>query len=161
MNDMPKPTPPGVDIFEPPNFLKAKVKVLDAPVEEIIGNANRSLAELRTHYETWTLEEVGRLYDLLARRWTKDTERALASDMMRRTANDMRGRGGTFEYPLISQIAESLCEYLGRVTPAEQREDIIRAHLDAIQAVIRQKIQGPGDATAQAIVTGLRKAALR
>ena len=72
-------------------------------------------------------------------------------------AHDMRGQGGSFGYPLLSEIGGSLCHFL------ETREFqlvggdnvVIRSHFDAAAAILADEIAGDGDPVSQALVVSL------
>jgi len=71
----------------------------------------------------------------------------------------LRGQGGTFGYPLITVFGKSLYE----VTKPPCREDdsgleIVKAHIDTMRAVLRDKIEGDGGQTGQALFKALKMA---
>ncbi|MFN3460488.1 MAG: transcriptional regulator [Oceanibaculum sp.] len=64
---------------------------------------------------------------------------------IRRHAFDIKGLGGTFDYPLLTEIARSLHAVAGRMGDANPRQmAIIRCHIDALYVVLAQRIQGSG-----------------
>jgi hypothetical protein len=71
-------------------------------------------------------------------------------------AHDVKGQGGTFGYPLISQIAEALCRYLAAALPQNIADlSIVEVHLDAITTVARHQIIGDGGVIGADIVRSL------
>jgi CheY-like chemotaxis protein len=76
-------------------------------------------------------------------------------------AHELRGQGGTFGYPLISIFGKMLYDATG----ANCREDdnmveIVRAHIDAMRAVLRDKVSGDGGMVGRELLASL-KAAIR
>lgn len=74
-------------------------------------------------------------------------------------AHELRGQGGTFGYPLITAFAKSLYQ----VTHPPCRTDdagaeIVKAHVDTLRAVIREKIGGDGGEVGKQLYMGLRQA---
>ena len=57
-------------------------------------------------------------------------------------AHDLKGLGGTDQYPLVTRLAGSMCRLLDN---ADQRMaaplPLLEAHIQAIKAVVRDKIQ--------------------
>lgn len=57
-------------------------------------------------------------------------------------AHDLKGLGTTYQYPLVTRLAGSLCKLLD---DADNRlaapMPLVDAHIDAIKAVVRDKIQ--------------------
>lgn len=72
-------------------------------------------------------------------------------------AHDMRGQGGTFGYPLLSEIGNSLTYFLeGRQgSLCEGDADVLFAHLDAATAIISNAMSGDGDVTSRALIGSL------
>ncbi len=71
----------------------------------------------------------------------------------------MRGQGGTFGYPLISVFGKMLYDATG----GECREDdnaveIVKAHIDAMRAVLRDKISGDGGKIGRELLVSLKEA---
>ena len=74
-------------------------------------------------------------------------------------ALELRGQGGTFGYPLISTFGKMLYDATGEGC----REDdnavgIVKAHIDAMRAVLREKIAGDGGKIGRALLASLKKA---
>jgi hypothetical protein len=59
-------------------------------------------------------------------------------------AHDLKGLGATYEFPLITRVAGSLCALMSE---REQRPalplPLIDAHIDAIRAIVRDDIRDP------------------
>lgn len=72
-------------------------------------------------------------------------------------AHDMRGQGGSFGYPLLSEIGESLCHFLeGRdYVMAEDDPVVLQSHLDAAAALLAGDVAGDGDDVSRALVDSL------
>ena len=57
-------------------------------------------------------------------------------------AHDLKGLGTTYQYPLVTRLAGSLCKMMD--DPAKRMAAplmLIDAHIDAIKAVVRDQIQ--------------------
>jgi hypothetical protein len=60
-------------------------------------------------------------------------------------AADIKSLGSTFGYPLMTQIGESLRDYCNDLlTPSSEQLTVIRAHIDAMRAVVKGRISGGG-----------------
>ena len=81
-------------------------------------------------------------------------------------AHDLKGLGGTYQYPLVTRLAASLCRLLDE---PEKRlaapKSLLEAHVSAIRAVVRDKIQTEdhpvGRALAEELETQVRVYAAR
>ncbi|GAB4186168.1 MAG: hypothetical protein OHK0024_26430 [Thalassobaculales bacterium] len=68
-----------------------------------------------------------------------------AARRLYRITHDLRGQGGNFGYPLVTRIGSSLCRFLeARATLGKADIDILRAHVDALRAILRNRLKGDG-----------------
>jgi hypothetical protein len=130
-------------VITPPNTLKAKVgaslKLLDG---NAVARAEEALAAMSQEFEAWIEDDVGRLtvawevYIALTQR-TPDDLGGIFS-----VAHDLKGLGATYNFPLVTRLAGSLCKL---IEPDGQRRDapvtLVGAHVDAIRAAVRDKIK--------------------
>ena len=57
--------------------------------------------------------------------------------------HEARGQGGSFGFPLISVVGDSLCKYLdGRPRLKARDLDVVRVHIMAMKAIFRQGLKG-------------------
>lgn len=60
-------------------------------------------------------------------------------------AFDIKGMGGTFGYPLLSYLAKSLHDFIGKLgLPNEAQLEVISIHVDAMYVVLAQGKPGQG-----------------
>jgi hypothetical protein len=76
-------------------------------------------------------------------------------------ANDIRGQGGTFGYPLVTLVANSLVKF---VDPRENSSDvdatIVQVHVQALERLIQDNVRGDGGPVGvelRTLVTALAK----
>lgn len=70
--------------------------------------------------------------------------------------HEIKSGGGSYGYPLISKIAESLCKLTEGLRQAEEMDvALIKFHQDALNIVVRKKIKGIGGEIGQLLVEGL------
>lgn len=72
-------------------------------------------------------------------------------------AHDLRGQGGSFGYPALTAIGDTLCRFLeARDGRAVDGDDIvIRTHFDAAAAVLAGGVHDESDPVARALVESL------
>lgn len=136
-------TPPKlIEVITPPNMLKLKVGGKLGPIDEkAIARAEAALQSLSIQFQSWIEDEVEKLD--IARKRAEDEGRTQASmDNLRTRAHDLKGLGTTYEYPLVTRLAGSLCKLLENPALRTQMpQKLLDAHIDAIRAAVRQKIK--------------------
>ena len=108
---------------------------------EAIAKAEEALKAMSAQFGQWLNDEVVRLdkaqSDIRSQGYTPETAEALYF-----RAHDLKGLGTTYEYPLVTRIAASLCRMLDDADKRMQAPlAVVDAHIDAIKAVVRDKIQ--------------------
>ena len=68
----------------------------------------------------------------------------------------MKGQGGTFGYQLITDFAEGLYNFTSTGAGlSDSHVEIIKAHIDAMRVVIRERIDGDGGEIGSELKKGL------
>lgn len=155
-----------VFVFKLPNRLREKVggigKSGPMTIEvEALKLAEQQLDRMEGDYADWvrgSLKQLMDAYDQLV--VADDTrKRGLALFQINKLAHDLRGQGSTFGYPLITVFGRSLYECTSNVNDvSEQLIEFVKAHLDGINAVIREKIKGSGGTVGNDLVASLETA---
>jgi len=154
---------PEVQFYPPSNKLRSKVKVL-APGAGLdlsaIDRAEQALDKLSVRFEGWILDEVERLQNARDDVDTHGYNGDFADELFR-AAHDLKGQGMTFGYPLVTYVAGSLCkllEVLGATETSKAPIDLIDHHVDAIRAIVRDRIKGNTHSTASTLANSLADA---
>lgn len=151
------PNTPDAQFFNPPNLLKLKVG--EGRIDpEALQRAERAVTSLAKDYLDWAAEDATRLEAALRAAEAQDADRAGALHQLFMLAHDMKGQGGTFGYPLVSRIGDSLCRLIERAG-GEANLQVVAAHVEAIRAVLANRVEGDDDATGRQIAEGLEAAA--
>ncbi len=129
-------------VIRPPNPLRAKVGGGFGGIDaNAIARAEEALKAMSAQFGQWLNDEVVRLdkaqSDIRSQGYTPETAEALYF-----RAHELKGLGTTYEYPLVTRIAASLCRMLDDADKRMQAPlAVVDAHIDAIKAVVRDKIQ--------------------
>ena len=164
-SDVTRPTD-GSDVylFKLPNTLKQKMGLDNARVpfempDEILAEAEETLEREAEGFLDWAKEYLDELSQKVSQAFEDKNNRGDHLAEVNRIAHELRGQGGTFGYPLVTLFAKSLYE----TTSYPCREDdanleICRVHLDALRAVIRERIEGDGGAVGRQLMMALNQA---
>ena len=129
---------------------------------EIVEAAGRATQTLVAQFEAEHAKNIAEL------RHAWDLAKAApdaAADLSRLfgISHDIKGQGGAFHRPILTQIGGLLCTLLERLdrsklTPASI--DAIECHVAALELVTRRNITGYGGAGSAQLVEGLKKIAV-
>lgn len=159
-----KPTKDGgVWYFRLPNSLKDRVggmgksgpgEIPDGLLEE----AEEKLERAALDFTEWAATYLANLSNLCAEALMHDGRRKKYFDEINTLAHELRGQGGTFGYPMISQVGKMLYECTGDGCREDDNAvEIVKAHIDTMRAVIREKIAGDGGKIGKELIAGLKQ----
>ncbi len=146
MNDRPKhPIKSETRKFiTPPRLMANKVKKTGGPsAEQAIMRALNAASDLMNSYQGWAVDDLTRLWRTFqaAPRGTHSPEDIA---QMFEIAHGIRGEGGSFGFPLISMIGDSLCKLMeGKTRLTLPELEIVKVHILAMRAVFNQHLKGP------------------
>ena len=129
-------------VIQVPNTLKLKVGGRFGGIDPTaIAKAEAAMKSLSSNFSEWLQDEITKLDAARARikadGWSMET----AENLYLR-AHDLKGLGTTYEYPLITRIAASLCKMIDDPdTRLDAPMHILDAHIDAIKACVRDQIK--------------------
>ncbi len=132
----------GSEVIQVPNMLRLKVGSRFGGLNAgAIAKAEAALKGLSSQFSQWLRDELDKLEASRAaireQGLTKET-----CDKLYTHAHDLKGLGGTYEFPIVTRMAGSLCKLIE--TP-EKRLDtpmkLVDAHIDAIRAAVRDDIK--------------------
>jgi len=148
------------------NALKDKVGYIGVPGGDApridpaaMDKANAALEAMKEDYPDWVQKHIDDLRVHLARSVDTTGERMRRYGLMREIAHDMKGQGATFGYPLITSFATSLHDFVGpKAGTTDNHIEVIKSHIDAMAAVIKDRVKGNGGEIGQALTKGLQDA---
>lgn len=74
-------------------------------------------------------------------------------------ALDIKGLGGTFKFPLLTQLGKSLHDYVTQIkAPNAMNTVLVAYHVDALYVVLAQRMTGLGGRTEAELLAALRAA---
>ena len=150
-------TNPG-QMIQVPNTLRLKVGGRLGGIDPAaIAKAEAALKSLSGNFAEWLNDEVTKLDAARQRVRTEGLTPEAAENLYLR-AHDLKGLGATYEYPLVTRIAGSLCKLID--DPAKRSEAplfLVDAHIDAIKAAVKGGIQTDGHPTGSALVQELEQ----
>lgn len=147
-------------LIQPTNTLRLKVGGgrLDMAA---VAKAEAALKSLSGNFAEWLGDEIGKLEAARLRTKTTGMEGA-DGEAFYIHAHDLKGLGGTYEFPLITRLAGSLCRLVEEPSNrAAAPAALIDAHINAIRASLRDNVRTDEDPTVKALVAGLEASVAR
>jgi len=154
--------------FRPSNNIRHKLGARDhsEPLNFdplIIQAAERRIQALVGDYADWVQKYIKSMAASLAaldpdEANLKTNRKHIAK--INRIAHELRGQGGTFDYPLTTKLSKSLYEATmdpGRKVSEDYR-NLIEAHIDAIRTVFKNRVTGDGGEVGQALLRDIEVA---
>lgn len=144
-------------IIKVPNALRAKVgggrfSGIDAGA---LARAEEALSNLSSQFGQWLQDELAKM-DAARAAIHADGYTPQTAEGLYFRAHDLKGLGSTYGYPIITQIAGTLCKLTD--TPEKRVKAplyLIDAHIDAIKAAVRDGVKDDSDPTGRVVVAEL------
>lgn len=147
-----------VEYIQPPDTLTAKVSVNANGVDPaVLEKAEQIIANMQSSYLEWVEDDLARLQTLHAAALADKGNLAAHLKDIFNVAHDVKGQGGSFDFPLMTRIGNGLCRFIEKVgdTPADKVLSVIKVHIDALRLVITNKMSGDGGKVGENLVRGL------
>lgn len=149
------------------NLLRVRLGVKSEADFEIdpekLQQAEAALEALYESYPAWVTPDVDRMARLLTE-MTGLSAKAQASHLEEifDLAHNIKGQGLSFGYPLMTRIGESLCGFLRKKRAMDDATfRLIEAHIQAMQVVLRERIQDEKEPLAMQTVFALQAVGAR
>ena len=124
--------------------------------EDIMTAAEEALNEMCEEYPDWVMSVIDELFEVHRRSVDDGPNRKSYFERINSIAHDMKGQGGTFGYQLITDFAEGLYEFTAKGSGlSDNHVEIVKAHIDAMRVVIRERIEGDGGDIGNELKKGL------
>jgi len=127
---------------------------------EALEKAEQALSKMSEDYPDWVSGLVVKLQEQHGRCVDSPELRRDCFETINHMAHDMKGQGGTFGYPLITNFADSLYGFTiqrpGDIS--DNQIELVKGHLDAMRAVIRGRVSGNGGEIGEKLSEGLSEA---
>ncbi len=137
-------------LFDLPNKLKAKVGAKDADTgvidPSLLRAAEDHLHEMRDDYTDWVRGNLAQLQMNYEQLLTGPKNPWKYIQNIHNISHEMRGQGETFGFDLITIFCKSLCDFTDSKNAEidERLIDLIKAHIDGVQVVIRNNVKDDG-----------------
>jgi chemotaxis protein histidine kinase CheA len=147
-------------VITPPNPLRKVLRrVAEKELDDPVARAEAALAEMSSEFRNWMGVETERLAAAHAT-ILRDGFTSATRDELFRAAHDIKGDAATFGFPSAGAAAESLCRIIEHAPDLDQvPSNLIAHHINAIQAIVRERAKPDTVSTASELSRQLRAVA--
>ena len=126
-------------ITQPNPLRKMLRRVPESDLDDPVARAEKALAGLSGEFKNWMAIEADRLSAAHAAILMEGFNDATREELFR-AAHDIKGDAATFGYPSAGAAAESLCRIVEHAPELDKvPSDLIAHHINAIQAIVRER----------------------
>jgi HPt (histidine-containing phosphotransfer) domain-containing protein len=143
-------------ITQPNPLRKVLRRVTEKDLDDPVARAEKALAGLSGEFRNWMETEADRLSAAHAAILKQGFSDATRQELFR-AAHDIKGDAATFGFPSAGAAAESLCRIIEHAPDLDQvPSDLITHHINAIQAIVRERTKLDTASVASALSRKLR-----
>ena len=153
--------PNAPQILPASNMLATRLKngaYRRVPDEALLAEAEAAIKALADSYPAILAEAAGEMARIISAGGAGGASLDLAT--LYRHAHDVKGHAASVGYPMATEVAQSLCRVID-LRPALGGEArgfvVLRAHVDALMAIARNRCSGDGGETGRKIITALSR----
>ena len=169
MSDKDEKKPDGeaakAEVFTPPNLLKIRASAPGGKsMEEMIEAGNSVVATAARSYAEVANADVDEIAGIAAAmRKAPDKADEFRPELLRVGLN-LKGQAATMGYPLVTEVAHSLIDFLDDMKKAQRRlaDDpktalpAVQFHVEALRLLMAKDVKGKGGPTERALIDGLK-----
>ena len=143
-------------ITQPNPLRKVLRRVGEKDLDDPVARAEKALAGLASEFKNWMTVESDRLESSYAAAVKDGFSKDSCEDMFR-AAHDIKGDAATFGYPAAGATADSLCRIIEHAPDiGKVPSQLIVHHINAIQAIVRERTKLDTVSTASELSRQLR-----
>lgn len=148
-------------MVRPPNKIKQKMGPAANPREllkpELVQQGQMTIDAQRENFLQWAQDDITVLETVL-HEIQQMPMTAQHLERIIRSAEQLRDRGGTFGYDLMSQIAKSLVNYCATIqSPSPNHAVVVSKHIEGLTTVLHSKVEGSGGMIGIELLKGLKQ----
>jgi hypothetical protein len=143
-------------ITQPNPLRKVLRRVGEKDLDDPVARAEKALAGLSGEFKDWMVVETDRLaaaHAAILKSGFTDSAR----EELFRAAHDIKGDAATFGYPSAGAVADSLCRIIEHAPDLDDvPSNLIAHHINAIEAIVRERTKLDTVSTASELSRQLR-----
>lgn len=117
------------------------------------------IRQMAQDYPQTALQEINTMRELCVQALLlpQQQKKDLITEEVFRKAHDLKGQGGTFDYPLITKIGNALCRYIENQSVFHQPQmRMIERHIAAMEVILTERLTADGGPKGRTLLKSLR-----
>ncbi|WP_428246884.1 hypothetical protein [Ferrovibrio sp.] len=125
--------------------------------DEVRSKIEATIMESKDEFSNEVLGKLREMRRLAAEAETDEFQRIFILNNITDLAFDVKGMGGTFGFPLLTHLAKSLHDFMGKMAlPNDRQFEVISIHIDSLYVVLARGITGVGGRLEKELLDSLR-----
>ena len=149
----------GAEIIKAPNSLK-KAKMGSGPAKldkALLERAEAAVQKLEVNYSEWVKDDLDEIEKTLRKLIAAEGKDLDALKALYRVVFDTKGQAGSFGFPLLTEAAGSLAEFICDRTELDRFAiEVAAAHVSAMRAIVKENVRDDGGQTGAELMAGLQ-----
>lgn len=127
--------------------------------DELRAKMDKVVEDSTGQFLDGTVDTLKALREALGRAAADPSTRREVLEQIREEAFQIKGMGGVFGYPLLTEFAKSLHDFLKELDDLDElQQEIVSIHVDTLYVVVAHKIKGTGGALEAQLRASLKAA---
>ena len=123
---------------------------------DMMAAASAAIDKLKADYMGWLRGDLAKMRDCLADAAAEPQNSREHLERLYAVCHDVKGQGGSFGFDMITDIGQSLCEFLKSDRAGSAAGlTAIEAHISAIETVADEGLEGDGGSAGTALIQEL------
>jgi chemotaxis protein histidine kinase CheA len=153
------------EVFTPPNLLKIRASAPGGKtMEEMVEAGTSVVAKAARNYADVANADVNEIAGIAAAMRNAPSKADEFRPELMRVGLNLKGQAATMGYPLVTEVATSLVDFLDDMKKANKRlsDDpktalpAVQFHVEALRLLMGKDVKGKGGPTERALIDGLK-----
>lgn len=122
-------------------------------IDEAVARAEARMAEIVEEEPDWADDDLARLVEACVAAEGEPENKKRHIETLYTCAHELKGMGGNFGYPIVTEIASLLCKYIQQHDPVDPR--VVGLHVDSLKLVFDHNLSGEDSEEGRVLVERL------
>jgi chemotaxis protein histidine kinase CheA len=154
------------DVFTPPNLLKVRASAPGGKtMDEMVEAGTQVVATAAKNYAEVAMADVNEIDGIATAMRKAPTQADHFRPELMRVGLNLKGQAGTMGYPLLTEVATSLTDFLDDLKKVNRKlaDDpktalpAVQLHVEALRLLMARDVKGRGGPTERALIDGLKR----